>query len=89
MSDDDDLDSIRVVSKSIAIKAAGVSSRTWDRLEAIGDTPPLTRLSSNRFGYRIVDLRAWLDRRRIRREDDHDRRMRLIKRLRATDASTA
>ena len=85
MSGDDDLESIRVVSKLTAIKAAGVSSRTWDRLEAIGDTPPLTQLSSNRFGYRIVDLKAWLDRRRIRREDDHGR-TRLIKRMQPNSA---
>jgi predicted DNA-binding transcriptional regulator AlpA len=42
----------------------GLSDRTWDRLEAAGDTPPKTRISQGRIGYRVADIRAWLDRRR-------------------------
>jgi hypothetical protein len=70
------LDLVRVVNKPTAVKAAGVSPRTWDRMEANGETPPITRISERRIGYRLLDLMAWLDARRVRREDDHDRRER-------------
>jgi predicted DNA-binding transcriptional regulator AlpA len=59
------LDLVRVVNEPTAIKLAGVSPRTWDRMRARGDTPPITKLSERRIGYRLVDLRAWLDARRI------------------------
>jgi predicted DNA-binding transcriptional regulator AlpA len=58
------LDAIRVLSRSETIKAVGLSDRTWDRLEAAGDTPPKTRISQGRIGYRVCDLKEWLDRRR-------------------------
>ena len=61
---DDDLDSIRVLSKPQTYHAIGVSDRTWDRLEAAGDVPPKTRLSEGRIGYRVSDIKEWLDRRR-------------------------
>jgi predicted DNA-binding transcriptional regulator AlpA len=60
----DDLDSVRVVTRLQAIQASGVSPRTWDRLEANGDTPPKIQLSERRVGYLISDLRKWLERRR-------------------------
>jgi predicted DNA-binding transcriptional regulator AlpA len=60
----DDLDSIRVLSRPEAVKAVGVSIRTWERLEAGGDAPPKTRLSTGRVGYRVFDIKEWLDRRR-------------------------
>jgi predicted DNA-binding transcriptional regulator AlpA len=46
-----DLESIRVLSRSETLKMVGLSDRTWDRLEARGETPPKTRLSLNRIGY--------------------------------------
>jgi predicted DNA-binding transcriptional regulator AlpA len=61
----DALDSVRVVDEATAIMLTGVSPRTWDRLRARGDTPPITKLSERRIGYRIVDLKAWLDARRV------------------------
>jgi len=61
---DDDLDSIRVLSEPQTYRAIGVSDRTWERLKAIGDVPPKTRLSEGRVGYRVSDIKAWLDRRR-------------------------
>jgi predicted DNA-binding transcriptional regulator AlpA len=61
----DTLDSVRVVDEATAIMLTGVSPRTWDRLRARGDTPPITKLSERRIGYRIVDLKAWLDARRV------------------------
>jgi predicted DNA-binding transcriptional regulator AlpA len=61
---DSNLDSVRVVSKREAAKLANVSERTWDRLEAKGDVPTKTRISQNRIGYRVSDLKVWLDARR-------------------------
>jgi predicted DNA-binding transcriptional regulator AlpA len=62
----DDLDSVRVLTRLQTIEAIGVSDRTWDRLESAGDTPPITRLSTGRVGYRVSDIKAWLDKRRER-----------------------
>jgi predicted DNA-binding transcriptional regulator AlpA len=61
----DILDSVRVVDEPTAIMLTGISPRTWDRLRARGETPPITKLSERRIGYRIVDLRKWLDARRV------------------------
>jgi predicted DNA-binding transcriptional regulator AlpA len=57
-------DELKVLTKRETIKEIGVSWRTWDRLEASGETPPKTRLSPNRIGYRTSDIKAWLDARR-------------------------
>jgi predicted DNA-binding transcriptional regulator AlpA len=65
MTFDDAFDSIRVVNELTAAKLAGVSPRTWDRMRARGETPPHTKLSERRIGYRLVDLKAWLDARRV------------------------
>jgi predicted DNA-binding transcriptional regulator AlpA len=62
----DDLDSIRVLSRPEAVRMLGVSTRTWERLEAGGDGPPKTRLSMGRVGYRVSDIKDWLDKRRER-----------------------
>jgi predicted DNA-binding transcriptional regulator AlpA len=61
----DNLDSVRVVDEPTAIMLTGVSPRTWDRLRARGETPPITKLSARRIGYRLIDLKAWLDARRV------------------------
>jgi predicted DNA-binding transcriptional regulator AlpA len=61
----DPFESVRVVDEHTAANLAGVSLRTWDRLRARGDVPPITQISPNRIGYRLVDLRAWLDARRV------------------------
>jgi predicted DNA-binding transcriptional regulator AlpA len=55
---------IRVVDRKTAAELIGVSPRTFDRLIALGDAPRSTKLSARRIGYRICDLRAWLDARR-------------------------
>jgi predicted DNA-binding transcriptional regulator AlpA len=59
-----DLDSIRVLTEHETIRAIGVSDRTWDRLKAIGDVPHKTRLSQGRVGYRVADIKVWLNGRR-------------------------
>ena len=64
MPDIDEFESVRVVDESTAVKLAGVSPRTWDRMRARGETPPFTQISQRRIGYRIADLKAWLDARR-------------------------
>jgi predicted DNA-binding transcriptional regulator AlpA len=61
---DDDLDSIRVLSEPETYRTLSLSDRTWERLKAAGDVPPKTRLSEGRIGYRVSDIKAWLDRRR-------------------------
>jgi predicted DNA-binding transcriptional regulator AlpA len=60
----DNLDSIRVLTRLETVEALGLSDRTFDRLEAVGDVPQKTRLSTGRVGYRVADIKAWLDRRR-------------------------
>jgi predicted DNA-binding transcriptional regulator AlpA len=60
-----DFDLIRVVDEPTAIMLTGVSPRTWDRLRARGETPPITKLSERRIGYRVVDIKNWLDARRV------------------------
>jgi predicted DNA-binding transcriptional regulator AlpA len=59
-----DLDSIRVLSEPETYRTVGLSDRTWDRLKSIGDVPPKTRLSEGRVGYRVCDIKDWLDKRR-------------------------
>ena len=58
------LDELKVYTKKETQKLLGLSGRTWDRLEAVGETPPKTRLSPNRIGYRFSDIKEWLDARR-------------------------
>jgi predicted DNA-binding transcriptional regulator AlpA len=60
----EELDAIRVLNRSQTIRMVDLSDRTWDRLEAVGDTPPKTRISQGRIGYRVADIRKWLDERR-------------------------
>jgi predicted DNA-binding transcriptional regulator AlpA len=60
----EELESIRVLTRSQTLKVVGLSDRTWDRLEARGETPPKTRISECRIGYRLIDIKSWLDRRR-------------------------
>jgi predicted DNA-binding transcriptional regulator AlpA len=57
-------DSVRVIDRAQAIEAIGVSWNTWERMEERGETPPVTKLSKRRIGYRVVDLQKWLDARR-------------------------
>ena len=42
----------------------GLSERTWERLEALGDTHPRRDFHEGRVGYRVRDIAAWLDARR-------------------------
>jgi predicted DNA-binding transcriptional regulator AlpA len=60
----DGLESVRVLNERDAAQVIGVSPRTWDRLRARGETPPATKISARRIGYRVADIKAWLDARR-------------------------
>lgn len=63
---DNDFDSVRVLTKPETLKILGLSEPTWLRMEQRGETPPKTQISPNRIGYRLVDIKEWLDRRRRR-----------------------
>jgi hypothetical protein len=76
----DEFDLVRVIDEPTAIMLAGVSPRTWDRLRAVGDIPPITRLSPKRIGYRVVDFKAWLDARRVPLAEDRTRHSRAPRR---------
>ena len=60
----DDFEDIRVVGRKKAAELANISADTWDRMEKRDQTPPRTKISERRIGYRVADLRAWLDGRR-------------------------
>jgi predicted DNA-binding transcriptional regulator AlpA len=51
----------QVLSEPDAAKFCGCSKDTIRRRIKAGDGPPVIRLSSHRIGYRVRDLRAWLD----------------------------
>jgi|1186.fasta_scaffold562775_2 predicted DNA-binding transcriptional regulator AlpA len=51
----------RVVPRLEAIKLAGVSEATWDRLERRNEGPRRCLISERRVGYRVLDLLAWLE----------------------------
>lgn len=59
-----DIDLIKVLNRRELVKLLGISERSLQRLEALGDCPPKTRLSEGRVGYRVSDVAAWLDARR-------------------------
>lgn len=60
----DDFDSVRVLSKPETLKLLGLSGETWYRMQRAGQLPPATQISDRRIGYRLLDLKAWLDQRR-------------------------
>ena len=43
---------LRVLNRRQTIELVGVSEKTWERLEAVGDIPIKTRLSQGRVGHR-------------------------------------
>jgi predicted DNA-binding transcriptional regulator AlpA len=60
----EELDSIRVVSEVELRRMLGISDKTFERMRLRGDVPPKTQLSARRIGYRVVDVKEWLDQRR-------------------------
>jgi predicted DNA-binding transcriptional regulator AlpA len=57
-------DDRRIVSLKRAVEIAGLSEMTWLRLQRLGDTPPVVRLSKHRVGYMLADVIAWLEARK-------------------------
>jgi hypothetical protein len=57
---------IKVLSRRQTYESLGVSEKTWERLELEGDTPTKTRISQGRIGYRLIDIKIWLDARQMR-----------------------
>jgi predicted DNA-binding transcriptional regulator AlpA len=56
---------LRVLSRRETIELVGVSEKTWERLEAVGDVPIKTQLSQGRVGHRLDHIKQWLDARQI------------------------
>jgi predicted DNA-binding transcriptional regulator AlpA len=59
-----DLDSIRIVRDHEMPETIGTSSSSWQRMKRQGDTPAVTWLSERQRGYRVSDIRVWLDKKR-------------------------
>jgi predicted DNA-binding transcriptional regulator AlpA len=59
-----DLDSIRVIRDHDMPETIGTSSSSWQRMKRQGDTPPVTMLSERQKGYRLSDIKIWLDAKR-------------------------
>jgi predicted DNA-binding transcriptional regulator AlpA len=59
-------DDRRIVSVKQSAEIAGVSLMTWARLQRLGDTPPVVRISPHRIGYMLSDVIAWLESRKER-----------------------
>jgi predicted DNA-binding transcriptional regulator AlpA len=60
----EDFDAVRCVSEPELRRLLGISDMTFTRMKARGDAPPKTQISPGRIGYRVADIKAWLDRRR-------------------------
>lgn len=52
---------LRVLTRDEAADMLGISRLGLDRLHMEGAGPARLRLSARRVGYRLSDLRAWLD----------------------------
>ena len=53
-----------IVPRYIVLELCAISDMTRWRLERRGQFPPLIKLSERRVGYRVTDIREWLDGRR-------------------------
>jgi predicted DNA-binding transcriptional regulator AlpA len=51
----------KVLSRRQTSEMLGLSLRTFARLEYAGDVPPRIKLSTRRVGYRLSEVRAWID----------------------------
>jgi predicted DNA-binding transcriptional regulator AlpA len=57
---------IRTFDTGETVEVLGLSRRTWERLDQLGDTPTKTQLSEGRVGYRVCHIAEWLDKRRVK-----------------------
>jgi len=51
----------QVLTRRQTVELVGLSEKTWERLEALGDIPTKTRLSEGRVGFRLDHIKEWLD----------------------------
>jgi predicted DNA-binding transcriptional regulator AlpA len=58
-----DLNNICVLTTTQAARFLGVSPDTLKRMRRKGLGPPRTQISERRIGYRLSDLKSWLDQR--------------------------
>jgi predicted DNA-binding transcriptional regulator AlpA len=58
-------DALRVLTPAEAAEILSLSVPVLERLRAAGGGPAWVRLSARRIGYRVSDLAAWLDARRV------------------------
>jgi predicted DNA-binding transcriptional regulator AlpA len=55
---------LKVLTRRETVELVGLSEKTWERLETVGDIPIKTRLSKGRVGFRLDHIKEWLDARR-------------------------
>jgi predicted DNA-binding transcriptional regulator AlpA len=55
---------LKVLTRRETVELVGLSEKTWERLETVGDIPIKTRLSEGRVGFRLDHIKEWLDARR-------------------------
>jgi hypothetical protein len=65
---------IQVLSDRDTRRVLNISDRTAERLKTKGDYPVKTQLSDGRIGYRVCDIKEWLDKRRIAPSEQTERR---------------
>jgi hypothetical protein len=58
----DNLNSDRLVADKVVAALLGISLATLIRMRARGEGPPRRRISPHRFGTRLRDIQAFLDR---------------------------
>jgi predicted DNA-binding transcriptional regulator AlpA len=51
----------QIITELVAAALCGFSRDTLRRYVKAGDGPPRIRLSTHRIGYRLRDLRTWID----------------------------
>ena len=56
---------LRVVGIRVAAEITDLAPATLSRMRSEGSGPQVTQLSPGRYGYRLADLRAWLESRRV------------------------
>jgi predicted DNA-binding transcriptional regulator AlpA len=61
------MDAMRVLSTNQVCEITGYSPEGWRRLNREGKTPEPIRLSRTRYGWRVADIEAWIEARRIQR----------------------
>jgi len=61
---DSDFNSVRVIRDGEMPGVIGTSPSSWLRMKREGDHPPITMLSERQKGYRLCDVKEWLDAKR-------------------------